>query len=925
MNRSAPSLVLAFLACAALMMAGCDRIDPDALLARAEQAALNKEYRSAILDLKSVLQENPQHAKARWLLSEVYLDVGDGASAAKELRRAQELGVGQDAVLPALSRALLLQKRFDQLLALEVDNSVAPNASAEVLAMKALAYIGKGEPGEAKSILEQAEQKAPHSIDVRFARARLLSLEGQADQAMAQVQAINQQDPQYGAAWSLRGDLLLPKEEYAAAEDAFTKAIQQRPYDVEDRSKRALVRASMGKSLEAAEDAAALQKMAPAYHMGYYLTGVLHFQDGRLEQAKDALERALDLSPQHFHTIFALASIETRLGNANRARQLSEQAAAMQPNYIPARELSAHWLIRDGKGAEAEQLVRPITVVKPEDQRSRDLLAASLLVQGRTEEAAEIFRGTAERKTDDFDTQLRAGAGLLAAGDAVAGTKMLERAVEMSPENPIANARLVAGLMQQQATNEGLRAAEAYLERKPNDPGALNLLAMAQLAAGNRDAAVATYERALQTDPGNLEASRRLATLALQAKDQLKAIEYSNTGLSGHSSDLTLLLIQAQAAKETGDAVLQEKALQMAIDSHPDELGPKALMARLLLEKNDPEKALLVLSNISDDKHSGVLYARAEAYYRLNRISEARRDLEALAVLAPDSVELQYQLARIYDAQGDLPKLETTLNRILAQAPDDARARVAKARLAIVAGRLDEARALLESQEVAAMGESTDVLLTRVALAQGSGDRESEVDSARRLYSLDPNRRHLLMLSRASVRNGDATASENLLLQWLRKNSDDVVVMSELANHYVGQGKVDDAVAMLRKIEAIDKNNLYALNNLAWYLRKLTPNEARSFGRRAFELAPDEPTVIDTYAVVLAESKDYRAALSILDKAIQQSRDPAMLELRRAMVLDEAGDRASAIAELQRLAVSGTSSETKEQAGTLLKQLQGQN
>lgn len=83
--------------------------------------------------------------------------------------------------------------------------------------------------------------------------------------------------------------------------------------------------------------------------------------------------------------------------------------------------------------------------------------------------------------------------------------------------------------------------------------------------------------------------------------------------------------------------------------------------------------------------------------------------------------------------------------------------------------------------------------------------------------------------------------------------------------------------------------------------------------------------MIDTYAVVLAESKDYRAALSILDKAIQQSRDPAMLELRRAMVLDEAGDRASAIAELQRLAVSGTSSETKEQAGTLLKQLQGQN
>ena len=55
---------------AALLFVGCDRTDPQALVARAEQALLNKDYRAAALDLKAVLQKEPENTRARWLLAE---------------------------------------------------------------------------------------------------------------------------------------------------------------------------------------------------------------------------------------------------------------------------------------------------------------------------------------------------------------------------------------------------------------------------------------------------------------------------------------------------------------------------------------------------------------------------------------------------------------------------------------------------------------------------------------------------------------------------------------------------------------------------------------------------------------------------------------------------------------------------------------
>ena len=900
-----------------IVLIGCDRTAPDALVARADQALTNQDYRAALLDLKAVLQEDPRHARARWLLAEVYLELGDGQSAEKELRRAQDFGVGVEAVLPALGRALVIQRDYQRLAELEIDPALAPQAKAEIMAWRALALIETDDLEGAQAAIDVATEAQPDAVDVRYVRARLLFEQEEHETSQQLAERVVKQFPDYAAAWSLLGEVHLVLQDSAKAEEAFGFAVEHRQYGWEDRAKLALIRVSLDKKAEAEKDALFLQKNAPQFHMGHYLAGVLHYRAGRIDQAEEALERALELSPQHFHTIYALARLHTEIGNTNRARLLAEQANLVQPNYVPARELMAQWLIRENKGKEAERLVRPILQAQPDNAKAKDLLAASLLVQGRMSEAAELFNEISASGSDKFEAQLKAGTGLLLAGAAEDAQPVLRRAVDLEPDNVKANARLVASLVETEASQEGLRIAKALVERRPDDPDALNLLASAYLAAGEDQEATDVYRRTLSLDPGNQEASTRLAAEMVANGDGQQALEYSSAGLEKHPESLSLLLLHAEAARLLEDHDLRESTLLSAIDAHPEEPSPRALLSRKYLDENSPEKALRLLSNFPETEHTGFLAARSEVYYRLNQLNEAQRDLEALSRLLPPSVELAWQEVRMHQALGDKVKLEAALNRVLTLEPGASAAKLVKVRLAILDGRFEEARALLAEDDLKDF-DRKELLLTRIALELGVGNADAEVESAQQLFDTEPSSRHLFMLTRASLRAGKPKQAIALLGQWLDEHPDDLQMLIELSDVYQGQGMTDHAVERLRQVDKLDPENLYALNNLAWFLRKYSPSEAQIFGRRAYQLAPDQPSIVDTYAVVLAETKDLDGALRVVDEGIQIVDQKDTLKLRRAMILSMRGELDLAVAQLQELVGSDTQKDVQKQAQDML-------
>ena len=85
---------------------GCAEQSADSYVAAASEALAEKDLNVATIELKNALQLDPEHREARMLLGSAHLQMGDIDSAIKELKRAQDLGVSNDRVLPELYVAL---------------------------------------------------------------------------------------------------------------------------------------------------------------------------------------------------------------------------------------------------------------------------------------------------------------------------------------------------------------------------------------------------------------------------------------------------------------------------------------------------------------------------------------------------------------------------------------------------------------------------------------------------------------------------------------------------------------------------------------------------------------------------------------------------------------------------------------------------
>ena len=891
------------------------------MIARAQQAFDEQRYRPAVLDLKEVLKSDPQNAKARWLLAETYLAIYDGASAAKELERARSLGVSDDAVLPALAHALLMQGKGDAVLALEAKGQVSAASAGELAAYQSLAQLEKGEMVLAEAMLDRAVASAPKNAAVRYAQARLAASEKRFDDVLQLTDGIIKDFPDYAPAWSLRGDLFRIRKLPSAAEEAYSAAIAHRPLFLRDRENRGYARVALGKWDDVKADGSDLVALAPSFQPGHFLVGLSQYEKGELQLAQESLERSLALDPDHLLTIFLLANLDGQLGNLNRSRQLAEQAVSRAPGFPAARMQMAMWHLRDRDGAAAEEMVRPIVDQMPENQHAMHMLAASLLMQGKADDAVRIFQKLADKKDGSGKQQLVAGLGLLSAGDVSGGVSMLSRLAAESPENPVASSALISGYVQQQAYQEALEAAKRFLQHRPGDPVAVNLLAMAQLAAGENLRAVESFEEALRLDPGNRKASQMLARNALEQKEFATAMRYIDAGVAKHPGDPGLLMLQAMAAKEIGDVALQESALLSAVDANPRQPSPRVQLAWMYLERNEPEKALGYVVGDFVGRDPGILLARANAFRRLNRPAEARAPLETLVQLLPNSVDLQFALLDVYDQLKERANAERTLDSILVLEPENVKAKLAKARYALAAGDLQEARRTLSALGEVAFTEANG-LLSWVVIAQRDGDHAQEAVYARKLFELEPSTMHAVMFSRALRRAEVPSQARDVLKDWVSTRNDDVVARAELSDYYLEAGDVPSSVSELRQILSTDPENVNALNNLGWHLRTDSPVEALEFARRAHQLAPDSPPVLDTLAMAYAANQDFANALRFIQKAIDSDAGVSEFRLHRAEIRYRSGDQEGAVSDLKSLLRERVSDETRGAAEAMLAKLE---
>jgi len=403
-------------------------------LKRALDARTQGDFRAASIDLKSLLEKNPQHREARFNLGLVTLDMGDAAAAARDLERAQKDGIAAERVVEPLSRAYLAQGETDKALSLVDAELAKTNATldAATQAARVKLLLLRGQISLAKRDLPGAKQsyEAALALEPKNVRA-LLGMVGVIDgtegaqAAMAVADRAIEAGPNEPSAYLARAALYMRLRDTAAAASAFQKASElataptQRNELLTSLGGLTQAQLLLNQKDEALKTSARMMELAPNARLSRYTRGQALAQTGDLDKARELLEQNL-AGGEDLLSRLMLGAIDLQQGKLAQAEMHLSSVVASAPDNVEARQLLAQARLRQAKPTEALDTILP-AVADDKGKSSVELLtlaAQASLAAGKTKEGVALLKRSAEQNPQSSRAQLDLAAGYLAAGQA---------------------------------------------------------------------------------------------------------------------------------------------------------------------------------------------------------------------------------------------------------------------------------------------------------------------------------------------------------------------------------------------------------------------------------------------------------------------------------------------------------------------------
>lgn len=283
---------------AALLGPGCSQEDPSDLLSLAASAIATGDARTAARYYQDAATLSPSDSFIRWQLAKALLTIRDGSGAEKHIRAATRLGIDDERTRPALAHALFLQGKYAETLDLSI-GGFGKLPAAKILAYQVRAHIELGDLVAAQALLTKASKLSRYSADVFFAQAELAFAHDDQQSALESLQKVQLLERDYPYAPARLGQIAMAEGDAASAERYFSEATELRYGPWRDRLNRGIARLQQGKHEQAREDAKALLALLPDKAEVQLFADQAYADQDDPTRARDALERVVELRPDH--------------------------------------------------------------------------------------------------------------------------------------------------------------------------------------------------------------------------------------------------------------------------------------------------------------------------------------------------------------------------------------------------------------------------------------------------------------------------------------------------------------------------------------------------------------------------------------------------------------------------------------------------
>jgi tetratricopeptide (TPR) repeat protein len=563
--------------------------------------------------------------------------------------------------------------------------------------------------------------------------------------------------------------------------------------------------------------------------------------------------------------------------NYDKARVEYSNALQIDPKTAKARYFLGQIAERQGKAREAFGNYQAAVEIDPNDTLARAALARIYLLGGLPEKARELVEVGLKQAPNDPKLLTVRGAANAQAGRNEAALADAEAAYKLAPADEMTIALLASLYGKAGRGDDAIQVVTSGIAKLPKSVDLRVILAELQLRAGNVQQARTQLEGVIALEPKNLVHRQRLARLFLMNKDPAAAQAALRDAVKAvpDSVDMKLALVElvgADGGAEKAEAQMLEfvnaepknadlkLALGRLYEAHSkaDKAGEvyqqivteegvnaKGLLARdrlaaIAMRKNDTVRAEKLVGEVLKEnaRDNEALVLRADLALAKGDAPAAITDLRAVLRDQPDAAPVMRALAHAHQQNNEPALAEEALRNAVQVNPRDYAARMDLISLLAGAGRLDQAKPMLEQWISDA---PTDLgareVYSRMLLAQS--DYEGAYRAAEEVQRLRPD-----------LPSGALLAGQ---VHEQQKKFDTALADYEAALK-VKPDSTDAMVALVR-IDMLQKQPKRALGRLATGIEKY----------------PDSPFYWNLQGEVLASQSQTDPAIKSFDEAIQRA------------------------------------------------------
>lgn len=485
-------------------------------------------------------------------------------------------------------------------------------------------------------------------------------------------------------------------------------------------------------------------------------------------------------------------------------------------------------------------------------------------------------------------------------GNNDAAFDLLKHCVHIRPEAPEAYFFLAQYYMSLKQNDKAIECFKKAADLEPDNSTYLETLAKAYVTNDNDSLAIGTLEKIVEKETGRIDILEMLVQLyqkradydnTIKTLDRLETLEGKNERLTYAKSEIYSL---------TGDKKAAINEMKKLADQYPNDLNYRGMYGDALLMNGREKEAFDIYTGIlkaEPDNYRAQLSMRA--YYKQKDMAADADSMTMQLLLNKNTGDdarvyiMRQEIAESENGGGDSTKILRLFDRMMAQPQASTDIAILYATyMSLKKMPQEKIEAVLE-KVLAQTPDNAAARLQLVAYAWQRDDLDRVIELCKAARQYNPDEMAFYYYDgMAHFRKDDNDSALNAFqngISVIGEHSDpDIVsdfyaVMGDLLYE---KGRAAEAYAAYDSCLQWKDDNIGCLNNYAYYLSVNgdSLDKAEKMSYRTVKAEPKNATYLDTYAWILFMQGRYAEAKIYIDQAVQNDSDSS------AVILEHAGD-----------------------------------